>query len=111
MNFLTRLFKCKRKLYSFKPDYVVRPSETIKESMEYAGISRSDLFNANPYVELTAFNNMMNDITPINVELATKLSNKLGGAPAYWINLSNNYFAAKAQKGEDEKNEKIQRDR
>ena len=100
MNFLTRLFKRKRKLYSFEPDYVVRPSETIKESMEYASISRSDLFNANPYVELTAFNNMMNDITPINVELAMKLSSKLGGAPAYWMNLSNNYFAANAQEEE-----------
>ena len=98
MNFLTRLFK--RKLYSFEPDYVVRPSETIKESMEYASIGRSDLFNANPYIELTAFNNMMNDITPINVELAMKLSSKLGGSPAYWINLSNNYFAAKAKEEE-----------
>lgn len=95
---MTKLFRRKRKLYAFEPDYVVRPSETIKESMGHASISRSDLFNANPYVELTAFNNMMDDITPINDELATKLSSKLGGAPAFWMALSKNYFDKKGEK-------------
>ena len=97
MSILAKLFHRKR-LYKFEPDYVVPPSETIKENMEYASISRSDLFNANPYVELTAFNNMMDDITPINDELATKLSSKLGGAPAFWINLSKNYHDKKGER-------------
>jgi len=37
MSLLKRLFK--RKLYSFEPDYVVRPSQSILEAMEFAGVS------------------------------------------------------------------------
>jgi plasmid maintenance system antidote protein VapI len=99
MSIFDKLFKRKHKLYAFDPDYIVPPSEIIREAMEHAGISRDDLFNANPYIELTAFNNMMADITPINDELAKKLSNKLGGEPEFWVALSKKYFDALKLKG------------
>lgn len=95
MSFLTRLFKRKRKLYSFEPDYVVRPSETIKECMEYAEVDHFSLWAANPFIELTAFNNMMDDKLPISKAMATKLSSVLGSEPAFWMALSKNYFDKK----------------
>ena len=95
MNFLIRLFKRKRKLYSFEPDYVVRPSETIKECMEHADIDNFSLWAATPFIELTAFNNMMNDKLPISKAMAIKLSSVLGSEPAFWLALSKNYHDKK----------------
>lgn len=98
MSFLTRLFKRKRKLYSFEPDYVVRPSETIKECMKHAEVDNFSLWAANPFIELTAFNNMMNDKLPISKAMAIKLSSVLGSEPAFWMALSKNYHDKKGGK-------------
>lgn len=98
MSIFTKLFKCKRKLYSFEPDYVVRPSDTIKECMEHAEVDHFSLWAANPFIELTAFNNMMDDKLPISKAMATKLSSVLGSEPAFWMALSKNYFDKKGEK-------------
>jgi len=95
MSFLTRLFKRKRKLYSFEPDYVVRPSETIRESMEHANVTRSDLFVAAIPIKLSAFNNMMDDVVPISHEMSMALSAVLGADAAFWKKLSRNYHDKK----------------
>ena len=95
MSFLTRLFKRKRKLYSFEPDYVVPPSETIKECMKHAKVGHFSLWAANPYIESPEFNNMMNDKLPISKAMATKLSSVLGSEPAFWMALSKNYHDKK----------------
>ena len=85
----------KHKLYEFKPDYVVRPSETIKECMKHAEVDNFSLWTANPFIELTAFNNMMNDKLPISKAMAIKLSSVLGSEPAFWMALSKNYHDKK----------------
>jgi plasmid maintenance system antidote protein VapI len=100
MSFLTRLFKCKRKLYEFKPDYIVRPSESIKEAMEHANVTRSDLFIAATPIKLSAFNNMMDDVVPISHEMSMALSEVLGADAAFWKKLSRNYFDALKKRGE-----------
>jgi plasmid maintenance system antidote protein VapI len=99
MSIFDKIFKRKRKLYSFEPDYVARPSETIKECMEQADIDNFSLWAANPFIELTAFNNMMNDKLPISKAMAIKLSSVLGGEPEFWVNLSKKYFDALKLKG------------
>ena len=101
MSIFTKLFKRKRKLYVFEPDYAVPPSETIRESMEHAEVDNFSLWAANPFIELTAFNNMMNDKLPISKAMAIKLSSVLGGAPEFWLALSKNYFDALKLKGDE----------
>ena len=99
MSIFTKLFYRKHKLYSFEPDYTVPPSETIRESMEHAEVDYFSLWAANPFIELTAFNNMMNDKLPISKAMAIKLSSVLGSEPEFWIALSKNYFDALKLKG------------
>jgi len=98
MSFLTRLFKRKRKLYAFEPDYCVRPSESIKENMKAAGVDELDLYLASPFINVTAFKNMLNDSVPISKSMAIKLSSILGSEPAFWVNLSKNYHDKKGGK-------------
>lgn len=99
MSIFDKLFKRKRKLYAFEPDYIVRPSESIKEAMEYANVTRSDLFIAATPIKLSAFNNMMDDVVPISHEMSMALSTVLGADAAFWKKLSRNYFDALKLKG------------
>lgn len=100
MNILRKLFKRKRKFYEFKPDYIVRPSESIKEAMEHANVTSSDLFIAATPIKLSAFNNMMDDVVPISHEMSMALSEVLGADAAFWKKLSRNYFDALKKRGE-----------
>jgi len=92
MNWLRKLFTRKRKLYSFEPDYVVRPSQSILEAMEFAKVSVMDL-NCTLYIFDIAY--LLADEVKINDFLADKLSKVLGSSPEFWINLSRNYFEKK----------------
>ena len=94
MNFLTRLFKRKRKLYSFEPDYVVRPSESIIDSMLYLGATASGIHRRTKLSELTIIG-ILTDSEPIDEFIATELSKVLGSEPAFWMNLSKNYHDKK----------------
>lgn len=97
MSIFTKLFHCKRKLYSFEPDYCVRPSETIKEAMEHTNVTMFDIYNVEPIIGLKYFSKMMNDDIPINEQMAEKLSKVLGSEPAFWMNLSKNYHDEKGE--------------
>ena len=66
--------------------------------MEHAEVDHFSLWAANPFIELTAFNNMMDDKLPISKAMATKLSSVLGSEPAFWMALSKNYFDKKGEK-------------
>lgn len=98
MSIIKKLFH--RKLHSLTPDYAVPPSETIRESMEHANITRSDLFIAATPIKLSAFNNMMDDVVPISHEMSMALSTVLGADAAFWKKLSRNYFDALKKGGE-----------
>lgn len=98
MNFLTRLFKRKRKRYAFNPDYIVRPSQSILEAMGYIGIDESCrwelMLNLSP--EMTK--KIMNDEIRISKRVAMRMAKVLGSAPEFWFNLSKNYHDKKGGK-------------
>ncbi len=94
MNFLTRLFNRKRKLYSFEPDYVVRPSQSILEAMEFAGVSTISIW-AKTQMQWATIAKLLADEIQIDEPIATELSKVLGSTPEFWINLSRNYFEKK----------------
>ena len=97
MSLLTRLFKCKRKLYSFKSDYVARPSETILETMEALGITTQDVLSKCA-LRFEDFPAILDDEIRITKRIATELSKVLGSEPLFWMNLSKNYHDKKGDK-------------
>ena len=97
MSYLARLFKRKRKLYSFEPDYVVRPSKSIIDSMIYLGVTADSLHRRTKLSELTIIG-ILTDSERIDEFIATELSMVLGSEPALWMNLSKNYHDKKGGK-------------
>ena len=82
---------------TYTPDYIVRPSDTIKESMEYSHVTVDNL----DWEEICLYMaKLLADEIQIDERIAVALSKVLGSHPTFWINLSNNYFAAKAQEEE-----------
>ena len=79
---------------TYTPDYIVRPSETIKESMEYSHKTIDDLWEE---ICLYDMAKLLADEIQIGERIAVALSKVLGSQPTFWMNLSKNYFAAKAQ--------------
>jgi plasmid maintenance system antidote protein VapI len=82
---------------TYTPDYIVRPSDTIKESMEYSHKTVDDLCEE---ICLYDMAKLLTDEIQINERIAVALSKVLGSGATFWMNLSNNYFAAKAQEEE-----------
>jgi plasmid maintenance system antidote protein VapI len=95
MSLLKRLFK--RKLYSFEPDYVVRPSKSILEAMEFAGVSTISIW-AKTQMQWATIAKLLADEIQIDELISTELSKVLGGAPVFWFNLSKNYHDRKGGK-------------
>ena len=89
MNFLTRLFN--RKRYAFNPDYVVRPSQSILEAMEFANVSVKELWLLSEELLMEDIAKLLADEIEIGETIAVELSKVLGGAPEVWFNLSKNY--------------------
>jgi len=82
---------------TYTPDYISRPSDTIKESMEYSHKTIDDLWEE---ICLYDMAKLLADEIQIDERIAVALSKVLGSQPTFWMNLSNNYFAAKAQEEE-----------
>ena len=97
MNWLKRLFK--RKLYSFEPDYVVRPSQSILEAMEFANINTISIW-AKTQMQWATIAKLLADEIQIDEPIATELSKVLGSSPEFWMALSRNYFEKKGEKNE-----------
>lgn len=83
---------------TYTPDYISRPSDTIKESMEYSHVTVDDLWEEICLYDLAK---LLADEIQIDERIAVALSKVLGSQPTFWMNLSNNYFAAKAQEVEN----------
>ena len=84
---------------TYIPDYIVRPSDTIKDNMEYSHVTVDNLWEE---ICLYDMAKLLADEIQIDERIAVALSKVLGSHPTFWINLSNNYFAAKAQEEEGE---------
>ena len=83
---------------TYTPDYISRPSDTIKESMEYSHVTVDDLWEEICLYDLAK---LLADEIQIDERIAVALSKVLGSQPTFWMNLSNNYFAAKAGGGRE----------
>ena len=95
MNWIKKLFK--RKRYAFNPDYVVRPSQSILEAMEFANVSVKELWLLSELL-MEDIAKLLADEIEIGETIATELSKVLGGAPVFWFNLSKNYHDRKGGK-------------
>ncbi len=76
--------------YKFKPDYVVAPGETIRETMDAMMLCEEDLANFMDYdiefiLDLLAGNT---DLTPT---VAARLESTLGIPKQFWLNAEANY--------------------
>lgn len=93
MSIITKFFHRKR-LYKFEPDYVVPPSETIKEAMEHKDINVDKLYSVGSLSALTIAELLCDEIR-IDNYIANVLSSVLGGDPQFWIARSKQYFDKK----------------
>lgn len=74
----------------FKPDYAVRPGETIKETLDAKSQTLSDLAKATGET-LDYLTDVVEARTPITEELAGKFEAFLGVPKQFWLNLQDNY--------------------
>ena len=96
MNWLKKLFKHKR--YAFNPDYIVRPSESIKEAMGYIGIDEPCRWKRMLNLSTEMTTKIMNDEIRISKSVAVRMAKVLGSSPEFWYNLSKNYHDKKGGK-------------
>jgi len=87
MNFLTRLFKRKRKPMS----------QVIMERLCKLALWTPDL-RAYSGISQRTIDELLCDSCHIEKDTAIKLSRFLGSEPAFWMNLSKNYFDKKGEK-------------
>lgn len=82
--------------YSYEPDYVTEPGETLQETIEGMGLSQKEL------AERTGFtakhiNQLISGVKRISPHAALRLE-KVTGVPArFWSNLESNYQERKAR--------------
>ena len=69
--------------HMFKPDYVVPPGDTLRETLEIKGLSQSDLAVRTGMAEKT-ISQIVNGIAPISYETAGKLEFVTGVPAAFW---------------------------
>lgn len=83
-------------LNRFKPDYAVPPGETLLETLEAIGMSKSDFADRTGVLEKTIDEIIMGHaaITP---EAAVTFERALGIRASFWNNLETNYRAALAR--------------
>ena len=74
----------------FRPDYIVPPGETIRETMEYLGLSEEGLAEQMDYdIEFVA--NLLAGNTPLTRTVAERLECVLGVPGIMWLNLEASY--------------------
>ena len=75
---------------SFMPTQAIPPGETIKENMDFLGMSQKELALR---LDMTPKHlcNILNGKAPITYETALKLESVIGPSAKFWINLENNY--------------------
>ncbi|AZT90161.1 addiction module antidote protein, HigA family [Caldicellulosiruptor changbaiensis] len=80
----------------------IPPGETIKENLEYLGMTQAEFAQRMGLSEKTV-SEIINGIAPITYETALKLENVIGASAEFWMNLEANYQLAKARIAEKQK--------
>ena len=83
------MIKVKKK-YGFSPDYAIPPGETLKETIEFMGMSQKEL-SKRTGLTVQSINRMYNGDQPINYETANKLEFVTGVPARFWNNLESKY--------------------
>lgn len=76
--------------FAFKPDYVVPPGVTLKETIEDKGISQTDLAFRTGLTTKT-ISQIINGVAPISIETSEKLEMVTGVPASFWNSLESNY--------------------
>lgn len=74
----------------FKPNYAVPPGETLKETVEFIGMSQAELSRRTGCPRKT-IDQIIQGKATITPGTATKLEKVLGVPASFWINLERNY--------------------
>jgi len=88
--------------YAFKPDYVVPPGETLRETLEAKGLSQGDLAVRIGMNEKT-ISQIINGIAPISFETAEKLEMVTGVPASFWNRMEVDYREGLARREELQK--------
>lgn len=75
----------------FNPDWVSRPSHTIKDCLEHYDLTEDELQDS---LEMTdeEYQRFINDEIEINLDIAIRLSNFLKVDKQFWLNRYNHFF-------------------
>jgi len=79
-----------KKQYGFNPDYAVPPGETLKETIEFKGMTQKEL-SKRTGLTVQSINRIYNGEQPINYETANKLELVTGVPARFWNNLESKY--------------------
>lgn len=78
------------KKYAFKPDYAVPPGETLRETIEFLGMTQKDL-SARTGLSVQSLNRILKGEQPITYETANSLELVLNVPASMWNNLEAQY--------------------
>ncbi|MCD6283046.1 HigA family addiction module antidote protein [bacterium] len=89
----------KIKTYKFAPDYVPPPGETLRETLEFLGMSQAELARRTDKPEKT-ISAIASGSSSITTETAIRLERVLGVPASLWLNLQRQYDEAEQQRKE-----------
>jgi plasmid maintenance system antidote protein VapI len=87
--------KAKRQ-YGFEPDYAVLPGDTVREVMEYLGMTQREL-SARTDLTVQTISRIFKGDQPISYETANSLELATGAPARLWNNLEAGYGEQKAK--------------
>jgi HTH-type transcriptional regulator / antitoxin HigA len=90
--------------YTFRPDYVVPPGATLRETLDVKGITQADLAARTGLAEKT-ISQIVNGIAPITYETSEKLELALGIPASFWNQRETTYRAGLLRVEENKRHE------
>jgi len=90
------------KTSSFQPNYTVPPGETLRETLEFSGMTQAELAERTGRPKKT-INEIISGKAAITAETALQLERVLGIPASFWNNLERNYQENLARLREEEK--------
>ncbi len=79
--------------YTFDPDYASPPGETLRETLEFKRMSRSEL-SINTGLTTETINEIIAGVAPITPDMAKKLERATGVSSRFWNNREASYRQA-----------------
>lgn len=90
---------------NFFPSLALAPGETIKENIDYLGMTQKELAQRMGITE-KHLSNIIRGKVPVSYEVALKLEEVIGPSAQFWLNLETNYQLNKARLEEDDRFQK-----